>query len=71
MPSNELTLHLSASDLIWLPPPDFYDGLFTSIGFRCPDLFQLAASDPDTLTFDEAMDDLDRPKWLEAAKKEI
>ena len=31
----------------------------------------MAASDPDTLTFDEAMADPDQPKWLEAAEKEI
>ena len=31
----------------------------------------MAASDPDTLTFDEAMADLNRPEWLEATKKEI
>ena len=59
MPPDWLTIHLSASVLARLPPPDFYGGLFTSIGFLHPASFKAAVSNTDTLTFDEAMADPD------------
>jgi Reverse transcriptase (RNA-dependent DNA polymerase) len=34
-------------------------------------IYKAPASDPDTLSYDEAMRDLDRDKWIEAATKEI
>jgi hypothetical protein len=38
----------------------------------CPTAFKAAASDPDTLTFDQAMSDIEHvTKWMEAAAKEI
>jgi hypothetical protein len=40
------------------------NGLDTPLAFK-------ASSDPDTLTFDKAMADPDRPLWIESAHKEI
>jgi hypothetical protein len=71
VPPNRLTIQSFTSNLAWIPPPTFFGTLFTSIGFPHPASFKATASDPDTLTFDEAMADPDRPKWLEASEKEI
>ena len=57
--------------MAWIPPSTFFGTLFTSIGFPHLASFKATASDPDTLTFDEAMADPDRPKCLEASEKEI
>ena len=36
-----------------------------------PFAFKVAPSDPDTLSYDEAMHDMDADKWLDAAESEI
>jgi hypothetical protein len=54
-----------------VPPSAFYSPLFDSNDEETPSAFKAAASDPDTLTFEEAMADPDRLKWLEAAEAEI
>jgi hypothetical protein len=40
-------------------------------GITQPHAFKASKSDPDILTYDEAMADADRELWTEAAKKEI
>ena len=40
-------------------------------GITQPYAFKASNSDPDTLSYDEAMADVDRELWIEAAKKEI
>jgi hypothetical protein len=48
---------------------------FTAIyeinGITQPYVFKASHSDPDTLSYDEAMADVDRELWIKAAKKEI
>jgi hypothetical protein len=61
------------------PPADHYYALLSAFGafpstsvHNEPTIFAAKkASDPDTLTFDEAMIDGDREKWIEAAEIEI
>jgi hypothetical protein len=52
-----------------------YQPGFTAIyeinGITQPYVFKASHSDPDTLSYDEAMADVDRELWIESAKKEI
>ncbi|GKY94961.1 hypothetical protein MPSEU_000460700 [Mayamaea pseudoterrestris] len=60
-----------------LKPPSFADaahfaGLFASLRIPAPAVYKAAATDPDTLSYEQAM--ADQPhvsKWLEAAAEEI
>jgi hypothetical protein len=45
--------------------------IFDANGITQHYAFKASSSDPDTLSYDEAMADKDRDKWIEAAKKEI
>jgi hypothetical protein len=56
-----------------LPPPAFHSAYYTAFGCTTPILSTLKASvsDPDTLSFEEAMADADFAKWMEAADLEI
>ena len=40
-------------------------------GIHAPSVYKAAASDPDTLTFDQAMADDRRSDWLAAARAEV
>ena len=56
-----------------LPPASFYADLFLSFGHHPPSVLSARASkDPDTLSWDEAMNDGQyKPEWLKAAQIEI
>lgn len=59
---------------VYLAPPFHYHAFFCSIQTLCCPLSVFAAKktrDPDTLSFEEAMNDADREKWIKAAEKEI
>jgi hypothetical protein len=45
--------------------------IYTTNGLTQPYAFKASNSDPDTLSYDEAMNDVDRDLWIQAAKKEI
>jgi hypothetical protein len=45
--------------------------IYSTNGFSQPYAFKASNSDPDTLSYDEAMSDVDRDLWILAAKKEI
>jgi hypothetical protein len=45
--------------------------IYKSAGIRQPYLFTASNSDPDTLSYEEAMCDVDKGKWIDAAAKVI
>jgi hypothetical protein len=59
-----------ASEFAFLVVDPTFTPVFAMNGLDTPLAFK-ASSDPDTLTFDEAMADPDRPRWIESAHKEI
>jgi hypothetical protein len=50
--------------------PEFASIYFAN-GLSPPYAFKVSNSDPDTLSYEEAMKDVDKLKWIEAAEKEI
>jgi hypothetical protein len=54
----------------YLVPDPTFATVYLDNGIETPLAYQ-ASSDPDTLTFDQAMADVDRDQWIESAHKEI
>ena len=54
-----------------LPSIYHFELHLNSLGIPMPFAFKAAPSDPDTLSYDEAMRDADADKWLDAAESEI
>ena len=56
-----------------LPPPTHFTAYYSIFGANSPlpFCFKASSSDPDTLSFDEAMSDPDFPKWRLSADSEI
>jgi hypothetical protein len=48
-----------------------FSHIYAASGVNQPYAYKASNSDPDTLSYDEAMADIDRDKWIEAAIKEI
>jgi hypothetical protein len=48
-----------------------FSHIYADNGITQPYAFKASNSDPDTLSYDEAMADVDRDKWIEAAIQEI
>jgi hypothetical protein len=58
--------------LLAVPPGNHYHSIFSAIGVPTPIVLSAKKNaDPDTLTFDQAMVDVDKEKWIEAAEVEI
>jgi hypothetical protein len=64
-PSMIYTINLATLDSFFHDDPDSY-AVYHNLW-----IFKASQSDPDVLTFDEAMRAPDRDKWIEAATKEI
>ena len=58
--------------LVATPPAAAFISFFGYVGTLAPTVYKAAASDPDTLTYDQAMSDLaHKEEWLAAAQKEV
>lgn len=52
-------------------PVALYNSLLADHSLDDPRIYKAAASDPDTLSYDQAMADVDRDEWIKAATAEI
>jgi hypothetical protein len=64
----EASVSYSRADFLVADPT--FATVYMNNGIDAPLAYQ-ASSDPDTLTFDQAMADVDRVQWIESAHKEI
>jgi hypothetical protein len=63
-------LSLDSTDFLVAEQPEFAS-IYAANGVVQPYSYKASNSDPDTLSYEEAMRDVDKLKWIAAAEKEI
>ena len=61
----------SIADVFLVADQPGMSAIYSQNGITQPFAFKASNSDPDTLSYEDAMTDVDRELWIEAAKKEI